>query len=270
MLALTNSFAKSLSVRIHPFQTVFLQSALATLIFLPFALKEGGVRGLIPRHKGLHLLRDVSGCLAFAFSFCATLSIPIVDAMLLYSANVLWIPIILFFVFKQKVPFKLLVCILLGFVGVALILKPASSLFTAGSLWGVASGLCMAVAMICLRILAQNEPRHRIVFFVCFVSSLIGAFSLPFVWVTPTFYEMGFVVANAFFMVITQIMLTVAYKLAPASRLSPFSYSVVISAGFIDWLIWGIFPTPLSLVGAVLVVGAALASVWLKTKRSLT
>lgn len=269
MLALTNSFAKTLSVRIHPFETVFLQSGLATLILLPYALKEG-IKGIIPQHVGLHLLRDISGCLAFALSFYATLSITIVDAMLLYSANALWIPLILLLVFKQRVPFKLFICILIGFVGVALILRPASSLFNPGSLWGVGSGFFMAVAMISLRILAQKEPRHRIVFFVCFVSMLMGALALPFVWTTPTWQELMLAFTNAVFMVTTQLILTVAYKLVPASRLSPFSYTVVVSAGLIDWLIWGVFPSPLSLVGAVLVVGAALASVSLKTERALT
>ncbi|MEI6531792.1 MAG: DMT family transporter, partial [Chlamydiota bacterium] len=135
LFALTTSFAKSISVRIHPFESVFLQSAFATLILLPYALKEG-IRGLIPQNKGWHLLRDVTGCLAFACSFYATLSIPITDAMLLYSANALWIPVILWGIFRQKIPFKLLICIVLGFMGVMLILKPASSLFAVGSLWG--------------------------------------------------------------------------------------------------------------------------------------
>ena len=268
LLALTTSFTKKICCRLHPFEVVFLQSAMASLILLPYLFKEG-IRGAIPKHIGLHLLRDASGCFAFACTFYAVMSIPVTDAMLLYSANALWIPVILLF-FGQKIPFKLLLCLLIGFGGVALILRPAGSLIATGSLFGRASGLFMAVAMLSLRILSQKEPRHRIIFYVCFVSMLLGALSLPFVWLAPTLREFGYIFANSLFMVATQAFLTIAYKLSPATRLSPFSYTVVLSAGLIDWLLWNVLPTSLSVAGAVLVVGAALVSISLKTDRQLT
>jgi drug/metabolite transporter (DMT)-like permease len=268
-LALNNSFAKTLSVRIHPFETVFLQSAFAVILLLPYALKEG-LRGLVPRYISLHLLRDVSGGMAFACSFYAAMSIPIVDVMLLYSASALWLPLILLIVLKQKMPAKLVICILLGFAGVMVILKPTSALFSVGSIFGVFSGLLMAIAMVSLRFLAQKEPRHRVVFNVCFVSMLLGALSLPFVWVTPHSYELLLISINGACMALTQLLLTKAYTIAPASRLTPFSYTVVLSAGLIDWLLWNTLPTPLSVMGAILVVGAAIASLSLKTDRQLT
>lgn len=269
ILALSNSFAKSLSIRIHPLQTVFMQSGVAVIMLLPYALKDG-LKGLRPHYIKLHTIRDISGCLAFALSYSAAMFIPIVDVMLLNSASALWVPLILLVAFRQKVPPKLMTCIVLGFIGVLFILKPVSSLFSAGSLLGVFGGLFMAIAMVSLRLLSQKEPRHRIVFFVCLISMFMGALALPFVWVTPNLYELRFVFFNAVGMVSTQIFLTIAYSMAPASRLTPFSYTVVLAAGLIDWFTWNILPTPLSLIGAFFVIGAALSSIALKTARQLT
>lgn len=245
-----------------------MQSAIAVIIALPYALKMGW-KGLIPRQIPLHLLRDVSGCLAFTFSYYAATAIPVVDVMLLYSASALWLPLVLLVCLKQKMPLKLIVCLIIGFAGVVVILKPTSALFSLGSIFGILSGLLMASAMLSLRFLAQKEPHHRVVFFVCFVSMLMGSLSLPFVWKTPGFYDLALTALNAIFMVSMQILLTKAYAMAPASRLTPFSYTAVLFAGLIDWLCWDTLPTILDVMGAVLVVGAAVFSLSLKTDRKL-
>ena len=266
LLACTNSLAKSLSQRIHPFETVFFQSALSILLLIPYLIGKD----LRPKAFSLHLVRDISGCLAFSFTFMASTSVSIVDASLLHSANALWVPLILLVWFHQKIPVNLLLCLCLGFIGVILVLKPMGSLFQLGSLWGVGAGLSMAIAMVSLRVLSQKEPFHRIIFFFCLVSTILGALALPFVWVTPTLPEFGLLFLNALSMVATQFLLTYAYSWVPASRLSPFAYTVVLWAGLVDWLVWDQLPGLISLIGAILIISSALYSISIKTDRALT
>jgi drug/metabolite transporter (DMT)-like permease len=57
-----------------------------------------------------------------------------------------------------------------------------------------------------------------------------------------------------------QLFMTRAYSYAPAARVGPFMYSVVVFAGLLDWLVWGTLPDALFVAGALLVAVAGIAA----------
>jgi drug/metabolite transporter (DMT)-like permease len=63
-------------------------------------------------------------------------------------------------------------------------------------------------------------------------------------------------------MIASQLLLVMAYAHASAARVAPFNYSVVVFAGFIDWLVWDRVPNLLSVAGVVLVcAGGVIATI---------
>lgn len=52
----------------------------------------------------------------------------------------------------------------MGFIGIAMILKPGSGLFQEAGLIGLASGLLAAFATVGIRRMADTEPAARVVF----------------------------------------------------------------------------------------------------------
>ncbi len=265
LFSILNSFSRPLSVRIHIGQVLFFQGFFAILFLSPYLFRTS----LIPQRFGLHLVRDIAGTMSFVTTFLAARKIAMVDAMLLASANALWVPLILLVWFRQRIPFKLMACLLAGFVGVVLILRPGSELFELASIYGVLGGLLMGIAMVSLRQLSQTEPMPRIIFYYCACSVVLGGCTLPFVWVTPTWAEWAFLAGIGACIASTQLMLTRAYTLAPASRLSPFSYTVVLFAGCIDWICWDKLPDLVGISGALLVIVAALLTIYIKTDKKL-
>lgn len=77
-----------------------------------------------------------------------------------------------------------------------------------------------------------NRPAV-IVFYYAFFASLICGVILPFVWITPTSYDLFVLIALGIGGGIGQYFVSIAYSYAPAGLLSPLLYtSMIWSLGY--------------------------------------
>ena len=57
---------------------------------------------------------------------------------------------------------------------------------------------------------------------------------------------------------IGQQLITVAFRSAPAAVVAPFEYTAMLWAVLLDFVVWSVLPSPLTLAGASIVIGAGL------------
>lgn len=60
---------------------------------------------------------------------------------------------------------------------------------------------------------------------------------------------------------LSQVFVVVAYRYAPAEKVGPFIYSVIVFTALIDWIVWHHRPTLFTYLGMVLVIGGGLVAV---------
>ena len=53
----------------------------------------------------------------------------------------------------------------------------------------------------------------------------------------------------------SQILIVLAYRYAPAEKVGPFIYSVIVFTALIDWIVWNHRPTLFMYLGMSLVIG---------------
>ncbi|HKJ70727.1 MAG TPA: DMT family transporter, partial [Gammaproteobacteria bacterium] len=227
MFALTGATVKAASARLPHTEVVFFRSALGLAALLPW-LVRGGLRGLATATPGLHLFRGLSGLAAMYCFFYALAHLELATAVLLnYSAPV-FIPFIAWLWLREPVPASLRWAIPLGFVGIALILKPGLPAHAGGGLQpatliGVAAGVLAAVSFVTIRRLHASEPTTRIVFYFGVISTLVSALPLVWTWHTPEPALWGLLAAMGACATGGQLLLTRAYALAPAAQVGPFT-----------------------------------------------
>jgi drug/metabolite transporter (DMT)-like permease len=150
--------------------------------------------------------------------------------------------------------------IVVGFAGVALILKPGHDLFTPVAFIGLASGFFAGLAMTTIRRMASTEPAVRVVFYFAVIGTVISAVPLTWSWQAVELELVFPLTAIGVLASVGQLFLTKAYMLAPAARVGALTYATVVFAALYGWLFWSETPDAYSLFGAVLVVfGGALA-----------
>ena len=173
------------------------------------------------------------------------------------NTSALFIPILLLF-FHQKTPINVILCSLIGFFGVSIILltNHNGDVDPIYVLIGLSGAVLAGMAFIGLQELNKYNTPKNIVFYF----HLIGTLMLPIFfihqWKIPNLYELGLLLLVGGFGLIFQLLLTRAFRYAPANVITPFAFTGVIFSSVFDWLFWHHTPNLYFWFGAVVIVGA--------------
>jgi drug/metabolite transporter (DMT)-like permease len=184
--------------------------------------------------------------------------------VLLNQSMPLFIPLVERAWLGERIPSRLWGVLGLGFAGLLLILRPGTGVFEPAALVGLASAVLASVAQVGIRRLTRTEPVTRIVFYFGLVASVASLPPAVYWWKTPSAFTWTVLLLMGVFATVGQFTLTRAYLHAPAASVGPFLYVGPVFAGFIDWLVWGRLPDRLFVVGAGIVIAAAILALRLR------
>lgn len=255
-ITLMNVFVKTASQTIPASETLFSRFLIGLLFLLPFVIKDRDFKVDTRQWKFL-ILRNAAGVSNMLINFYVVKFLPLSIAVLLMNTYALFIPILLLF-FHQKTPLNVLLCSLIGFLGVSIILltNHNGNVDPIYVLIGLSGAVLAGMAFIGLQELNKYNTPKNIVFYF----HLIGTFMLPvfFInqWKIPNLYELGLLLLVGGFGLIFQLLLTRAFKYAPANIITPFAFTGVVFSSVFDWLFWHHTPNLYFWLGAVIIVGA--------------
>ena len=237
-------------------EVVFFRNAMGLLVIVPWLIIGGRALLRTPNWR-LHMLRSSFGVLSMFCLFYALAHLPLADATLLNFTAPLYIPLIAAWWLKEAAPRHIYRNILLGFIGIALILKPGSMTFDHSALIAAAAGVFTALAFVSLRRMADSEPALRTVFYFGLIGAVMSAVPMTFVWTTPPPALWPWLVALGITASAGQWLLTSGYRYAPAAVVGPFTYTTVLFAAALGWIFWAEAPDELSFLGMILVIIAS-------------
>ena len=253
-LAVGAACVKGASAELPNAMVVFFRSAIGLAMLLPWALR-GGPGTLATRKLGGHLWRAAFGVISMGCYFHTIATLSLAEAVLLTNSMPLYVPFIAWIWLGEKPPRTSLPSALLGLLGVGLIVKPGMAGFASwAALIGAFSGVTAACAMVSIRRITDTEPAPRIVFYFMLLATAVTALPLPWLWQSPSAASLGPLLGVGLFATLGQLCLTKAYGAMPAALVGPFTYTTVVFAGLLGWLLWGERPDGYSLLGIALVV----------------
>jgi len=262
LFAGVGALVKAASAELPTEVVVFFRNAVAMAFIMPWlAIRHRGM-SLKTSCLHLHLLRSTAGVGAMYSFFIALKLLRLADAMLLCYTLPIFIPIIERFWLKEPVSRQTKIAVIVGFLGIALVLKPGLDLFQAAGLVGLASGLLAALAIVGIRRMTVTEPVVRIVFYFTVFGTLVSAVPLAWAWKNPEGPLLWMLCAMGVLAIMAQTCLTKGYSLAPAGQVGPFSYGNVVFAALMGWVFWGETLDTLTLVGAVLTCFAGIIATY--------
>ena len=177
---------------------------------------------------------------------------------------------------KEKVQPARWIAVLCAFLGVLIIIRPGSDIFTWAMLLPMGNAVAFASYQIMTRRLAGLESPYASIFYPGLIGTLVLSTTLPYCWVMPQngLHAFAFVVIGML-NGLSHLTLIKAYEHAPASRLAPFSYSQLIWVSLIGYIVFGDFPDTWSLLGIAILVTSGIYNVthqriaeWLQRRES--
>ena len=149
--------------------------------------------------------------------------------------------------------------LLLGFAGVLLVVKPGFGM-TPGLGFGVLAGCFYGAFLTASKWLAETARPRALLFTQLGISAAV---TLPFGLqaVPPMTIEIAALTfASGLCSMLGNLILILAYRLAPSTTLAPFVYFQLIAATSLGWLVFQDLPDTLTLAGLALLIGSGFAS----------
>ncbi|MCG6871314.1 MAG: DMT family transporter [Gammaproteobacteria bacterium] len=208
-----------------------------------------------------HLARALIGLSAMYCFFFALGQLPLAEGMLLKMTSPLFMPLVALLLLGERAPRLALVAVPVGFLGVALVLRPSEG-FNLFAVLAVAGGALAATAKVSVRRLTRSEPILRVVFYFALIASGVSLVPVLWSWQTPAPGEWGLLVSLGLLGTLGQLFLTRGYAVAGAARVSPLTYFSVVFGTAWGYLLWGETIDWVFEFGALLIVAAGILALW--------
>jgi drug/metabolite transporter (DMT)-like permease len=239
-------------------QLVFFRSFIGLLIILPIVLPKGLTFIKTPVLH-MHIFRGFISICAMTCFFYAIGHVGLSESTLLNATSPLFIGLMSMPILKEKVNLQTTVALIIGFAGVAFILKPGTALFTLAALVGLCSGFFIASAKVLVRYMANTEPVLRTVFYFSITTTIYSGIMMIWLWQAPNLFDISIMVLASICATGGQTLLTYSFTHNDAVTVAPFTYVTVAMATLIGWIGWNELPDIGSSIGAILIIGACLS-----------
>jgi len=238
-------------------QLLLLRSTAALVVLAPFMMRQGAASFLRPERPGLQILRVLLGSSESALFYLAVIYLPLADTMTIWMAAPVWAVVLAAFLLGERVDLGRWLAVVIGFIGVAVALDPSSAALSMPALVALLGSVLFACMMIAGRKL-RGTPDVVLVGWQTLGTLLMGVALLPFGWVTPTLTDTALLGLLGIVAMIAHLCVTRSLKLAEASVVVPYQYTLIVWALLFGWLVFGDWPKPAMLLGAALIVVAGL------------
>ena len=249
------------------FQKTFFRNLVAALVALVMLLKNRSFKlqkGSLPAL----IARSVAGTVGIVCNFYAIDHMHISDASILNKLAPFFSVIFSAILLKEKAKPADWILTAAAFCGALFVVKPSFD-FSASvpALLGVLGGLGAGLAYTFVHYLGGRGERTAMIVFFFSVFSCIAVLPATIVQFQPmTFAQTVFLLLAGCAASGAQFSVTAAYKCAPAKDISVYDYSQVLFAALWGMLFLSEFPDVWSVVGYVVIIGAALIKYFVANK----
>jgi drug/metabolite transporter (DMT)-like permease len=270
LFALMGVCVKIASAQYSAGEIVLYRAAVGALLMAGVARWRGGT--LRTSLAGMHFWRSLTGVCALCLWFYSIGQLPLATAMTLNYMSSVWMALFLIggaiALGSARVDWRLVCTVLVGFAGVAMVLRPAIERDQFwGGLAGLMSGVLAALAYLQVTALGRaGEPEVRVVFYFSLGGVVAGALVAPFTGGLHGHGAQGLALLLAVGVLATaaQWMMTRAYG-AGATLVNASLQYTGIAWSFLFGVLWFDDPvTWLALAGMALIAGAGIAATRLR------
>jgi drug/metabolite transporter (DMT)-like permease len=232
------------------------------LVFLVILMAPRHGRTLWKTQRtGLVAMRGASLAIATFFAGLALQRMPVGEAVSIFYLQTFGVLLASGYFLNERVSLVGWIAATAGFAGVLLIARPGGALPPLGLLFAL---ICAGVSVIYVflsRKLATTESTMAMLFHVAIAGIILFGLMLAFNWQTFSFssLDIALLVFIGAASLAAHFLFTAAYRFAPASVLSPFSYFHIALAVLMGWLVYAHVPDGWAVLGMAMIAGSGAA-----------
>ncbi|XDB00199.1 DMT family transporter [Sulfitobacter sp. LCG007] len=267
---INDTMLKATGGEVPLFQLLFLRGLLASvLIFvLARARARGSLRAPISRRDGVLIgIRSLAEVGAAYFFLSALFHMPLANVSAVLQALPLTVTLASAIFLRERVGWRRLLAILIGFIGMLLILRPGPEGFSVWSIYALLAVACVTVRDLSVRRMSPAVSSIAVTLAASLTVTIcagLAAGTEP--WVPVDGANALLIAGSAVFIVGGYYTSVQVMRHGDISYIAPFRYTSLLWALLLGWLVFGDWPAPLTLLGAAIIVATGLFTLYRERK----
>ncbi len=237
-------------------QLLLLRAAASLILLSPAIWRQRAALRNIQR-PGLQVVRVALSTLEVAAFFAASVYLPLADVITYYLAAPIFVTAASAIFLGEHVGWRRWSAIVVGFIGVMIALRPSTQAVSWPAMIALAGSASFAALMIITRSL-RSTPDIVLTSAQFCGTLLFGLIAAPFGLVTPGLPDIGLFAMAGCISVAAGLCVNRSLKLAPASVVVPYQYTMIIWAVICGYVLFGDVPSVAMLAGAAVIIFAGL------------
>ena len=260
LFALLDATSKHLSASFAVPLLVWARYTLHFAIMLVFVAPSMRLQLVRTDNLALQVVRALALVGTTGFAMMAFRSMPLAEATAVLFLAPLLVTLLAGPFLGERIGAGRWVAVVVGFAGVLLIARPGGALNLAGVLWALAGAACYAAYQLLTRRLSHAEHPLTLLFYTALVGTAVMSLALPWFWFefAPAPRQWLMIASLGVYGGVGHFILIRAFRLAPASTLTPFGYTQLIWAGLLGWMVFGHIPDAMSTAGMAVIAASGL------------
>ncbi len=236
VVPIIDAFAKHLSETIPAIEVAWLRFVVGSSLLVPFVIWRNGLSALRLPRLGLHFLRGAGIAGATAFFFAAVAFMPLADVAAIFFVEPLILTIFSAIFLGERIGWRRIAAVLVGFAGAMLIIRPSFGEFGAVALLPLGAAICFAGYMTITKVLSNSADPWTLQA----LANVSGVITLGIVVLAhaptrialtiPAPIEFGQIIIIGLVAIFCHTLIIFALQRVSAGVIAPFQYLEIIGA----------------------------------------
>lgn len=249
-------------------QIIWARTAGHLLIVLMLVIPRYGVGILATRRPVTQVSRSLLLLASTTFFFFAVKDVPLAKAASISFMAPFFVTLLAWPMLGERIDALRLGCVVAGFAGVLVVIRPGSEVFQPAALLIVGSAFCYGVYQVFTRRVAGIDRPETSVMYSALIGTVVMCFVVPFVWTPPAnladlllHLALGGLGAGGHWCVAK------AMTYGQANVIAPFQYWQMIGSVLVGYVITGLFPDAVTWLGAGIIISAGIVIAVAESRR---
>ena len=213
----------------------------------------------------LSCLRGICFLSMNVFIFISVVNLEFATAMTLTFSSPFFIVILSIILLSEKIGIYRWSAVIIGFVGVVMIMKPTSEIFSLYSIFPILTAIAWAFTVIILKFIQGNHSTAKIQLYTL-IFNVIGGLVLFFVTTghveIKNFKDFILMTMTGVLGGTAAILFIYSYRLISASKIASFEYLGIPSSFILGWIFFNEAPWSQLFPGVIVIIFAGMIIIW--------
>ena len=230
--------------------------AAAMLVWLGPSMRLGLLR---TNRLGLQIFRAMLLLASSLLFVLALRSLPLAVATAVNYTTPIIVVLLARIVLGERLTTARVAFVAAGVLGMLLIVRPGTDVFRGAALFALAAAVFYASYQVTTRMLAGENPRV-LLFYPALLGTIVLSLLAPgFDWPDAMpWAHVALIVCGGLFGTLGHFLFILAFRHAPASAITPFTYMQLVWATLAGWVVYRDFPDGVAIVGMTVIAGSGL------------